>query len=150
MAALLLLLPAAAASGGGKCASDEDCSLLGSCSGGACAGCRSGWIGPHCEVLDLTPAPPDAGLQMPHSASWGGAVVFWKGAYHMLSALSTLRCDILSYQTNCLLLHATAATPHGPFTPSALPRPDHTYAPGINGTFAPRPPPAWDSESIIG
>jgi hypothetical protein len=101
-----------AANGGGSCRSDTDCSLLGSCSTttSTCV-CRSGWVGPHCEVVDVLPALADAGLQVEGSASWGAGVIHANGRWHMLSCFSTLHCDIHSYQTNTIFLHATSATP---------------------------------------
>eukprot|EP01050_Picozoa_sp_SAG11_P009199 SAG11_NODE_850_length_6868_cov_3.543523_2_plen_737_part_00 len=142
--------PLEGSGGGGACKSDADCSILGVCQLDSCTGCRDGWTGPHCEVIDVLPAPANAGLRIAGSASWGAGVANVGGAWHMLSCFSTLHCDILSYQTNTIFLHATSADDvAGPYVPTAAPLPDQSYAPGVNGTFAPRPKPAWDSDNMI-
>ena len=52
------------------CSSAEDCGLLGECSGAGECVCDVGYVGAHCETLDLAPAPADAGLRQRNSSNW--------------------------------------------------------------------------------
>jgi hypothetical protein len=80
MLSMLLLLSSFSSSGHGTsvgCRSDGDCSLVGTCSGGSCT-CGLGWVGEHCERLDLLPVQPLNGLDLlslNRTSTWGGAVV---------------------------------------------------------------------------
>jgi hypothetical protein len=51
------------------CKDDWDCSLAGSCTGGACV-CDPWTTGTNCSVLNLAPADPNNGLQLPGYHSW--------------------------------------------------------------------------------
>lgn len=61
--------------GGAKCSSDWECSLGGTCDAGACV-CDPWFTGPVCNLLNLAPAEPNQGLQVPNYHSWGGHAMF--------------------------------------------------------------------------
>lgn len=57
--------------GGANCTTDWECSLGGVCTTGACV-CDVWFTGPACDLLNLAPAEPNQGLQVPGYHSWGG------------------------------------------------------------------------------
>jgi hypothetical protein len=55
------------------CSTSKDCGLLGTCLGGECK-CFAGFTGSTCAVLDLVPAPPNAGLRQQVNTSYDPVV----------------------------------------------------------------------------
>ena len=93
------------------CKSDEDCSLNGVCTAGACK-CDPGWTtlldadGPWCGFLDFLPSPNSvcgpgcvfhggAGGVDKLTTSWGGSVLPVGGKYWMFAAEMANRCTLL-------------------------------------------------------
>jgi len=107
------LLPAALALAS---AAPPPCSLNGELdAAGACA-CDVPWVGPNCEFLDERPAAVAYGAP-PTLYSWGGNVVEdGAGVFHLFVAeMEGFNCTLNTWQTNSACVHATAATPMGPF-----------------------------------
>ena len=105
------------------CNDDAACSLNGICTQGSCR-CFAPWSGETCGVLDELPSPRRAAFGMncgtkcsatPHTASWGGNVVFANGSYHMYVSTLTQDCGLLHWMTNMNVVHAVADSPLGPF-----------------------------------
>jgi hypothetical protein len=116
------------------CQDAADCAYAGVCSGGTCR-CRHPWKGPRCSELDLKPMDPTGGLHLAHNWTWGGSVIQSRdGRYHMFVMHLVEHCGIQCYQTNGEVLHATAATPTGPFSVQGV-------------AIAPRPG-EWDADTI--
>lgn len=108
---------------GATCTADEGCNLNGLCNSGRCS-CFAPWRGETCGVLDELPAPRAAAFGMncgmncsttPHTASWGGNVLFANGTYHMYVSALTQECGLLHWMTNMDVIHAVADSPLGPF-----------------------------------
>jgi hypothetical protein len=101
-----------------QCHSDEDCSLLGVCSGssGVCQ-CDVGWTGADCGQLDLAPAQPNSGLNETASgiSSWGANIFPAAEAgggggdsWHMLAAEFENKCGISRWSPNSAIVLATS------------------------------------------
>ena len=69
-----------------NCSKPLDCQLNGICaSNGTCA-CDPQWKGDRCQMFNLLPARPDAGLQLQGQSSWGGSIIRdTADLYHMVS-----------------------------------------------------------------
>ena len=95
------------------CASDADCSLNGACDARvrACA-CDAAWRGDRCQSLALAPARQDSGLRAVdagrNTSTWGGAVVYAGGEYHMWASEMIQHCGIDSWTTNSRVVHAAS------------------------------------------
>lgn len=104
--------------GGGLCSSSWDCALAGECVEGRCA-CDSWATGSDCSSLHLAAAQPNNGLQLPGYHSWGGHCVRGaNGTYHGYFSFMLGGCTLASWKTNSAILHATAESPEGPYTPA--------------------------------
>jgi hypothetical protein len=126
MATLLslgLLAQPVAASTGGHCNASLDCALNGDCENGRCV-CRPPWTGDaQCHTLRFLPTrplaayPPDRRMSVQGNAtsSWGGSIVAHGGIYHMFAAEMANGCKLNSFLTNSECVHATSASPVGPF-----------------------------------
>jgi hypothetical protein len=98
------------------CVRDEDCSLNGVCGVSSVCKCDPQWGGPDCGELRLLPAPRDGGLQSPKLNYWGGNPFFTQGSYHVFATEITKGCQIGDFLTNSHVVHATSATPLGPYS----------------------------------
>lgn len=98
------------------CTRDEDCSLNGVCSSSGACKCDPQWGGADCGELSLLPAPRDGGLQSPTLNYWGGNPFFSQGSYHVFGTEILHGCQIGDFLTNSQVVHATSATPLGPYT----------------------------------
>ena len=120
---LLLLAGHACADEALGCETDEDCSLLGVCTSGACH-CDPGWHGDDCGQLGLLPVKPNSGYNLTGEgiSSWGanifpathnGAETVW----HMYAAEFENKCGISHWSPNSAIVHATSTSgPAGPYT----------------------------------
>jgi hypothetical protein len=120
------------------CARDEDCSLNGVCSASGACKCDPQWSGADCGELRLLPAPRGGGLQSRTLNYWGGNPFFSQGSYHVFGTEILKGCQIGDFLTNSQVVHATSATPLGPYavnstwlepfahTPRAWPGPDNS------------------------
>lgn len=101
-----------------SCTTDEDCSLLGVCSGGVCQ-CSKGWRGEDCGTLDLLPAPvpPLNGYNVPNTSSWGAGVLAdpGTGLYQMFVAEFVNHCGLQTWHNNSRIIRATSSNPTGPY-----------------------------------
>jgi hypothetical protein len=158
--ALLLLLPppALAASAAGTtvpCATDEDCSLNGVCTGGACV-CDAGWTTlphgvknsmlPGCGYLDFLAANYTAcgpacafhgGVNDNQStSSWGGSVIELNSSngtseFWMFAAEFANHCDLGAWGTNSRVVAAVSRTPTGPFIRQNVAIPTFAHNPEV-------------------
>lgn len=104
------------AHGGGACATEWDCSLGGDCISSACV-CDAWVTGANCDLLNLAPAKPDAGLQVPGYFSWGGhALSAGDGVYHLFSSFMCRHATLSDWTTKSSIWRSTASTADGPFT----------------------------------
>ena len=148
MLALLLLLPAASRA---ACTANEDCSLNGLCTGGACK-CDTPWVGERCQTLQLAPGNVGKdGIPLcayhgdgPNSTSWGGSVLHAPedGKYYMWAASMVNNCTLDDWMTNSEVVLAVSQSPLGPFekvktivppwahNPQAIRAPDNTSKSG--------------------
>jgi hypothetical protein len=114
----LLLASAVLGSAAATCSSDLGCSLNGACTAGSCA-CDPGWSGAECELLALAPSPPGGAYgYAPNISSWGAHVIRHPSdsLYHMFVSEFWGNCGVHeSWQQDSHVVHATAATPLGPF-----------------------------------
>lgn len=102
------------------CRNNEECSLNGVCSSGACQ-CRPAWKGKRCELLNLQAPTRGAGYRGTdgghNTSSWGGAVLKGSdGLYHMWAAEMTEHCGIGTWNQNSRVIHATSKTAGGAYT----------------------------------
>ena len=98
------------------CARDEDCSLNGVCGASGACKCDPQWGGADCGELRLLPAPRGGGLQSPTLNYWGGNPFFAQGSYHVFGTEIVKGCQIGDFLTNSQVVHATSATPLGPYS----------------------------------
>jgi len=100
------------------CSSFTCCSLNGewSSSTQSCT-CYPPWTGTNCSTMDLLPAQgPYNGYGMnPNLTTWGGLSVFYNNEYHLLVTEIENHCPLTNWGSNSACIHATAATPDGPF-----------------------------------
>ena len=128
MAQVLLRLAAAsaiAAAARAACATDEDCSLSGSCTAGSCV-CNAGWVGDTCALLDRrTPASrASAGIYgfSPNVTSWGGSILTDNatGLHHLYVSEIAGPCGLVSWGSHSTVIHAVSKTPEGPFVKKSV------------------------------
>ena len=102
------------------CSTDLQCSLNGACGPYGCV-CDSGWHGEACELLDLLPANLSTGynhLQDDNSSvsSWGATQLQGdEGVFHTFLGVMLGGCGINGFETNEQVVHATSASPVGPW-----------------------------------
>ena len=111
---------------GRTCSTPLHCSLNGACGPSGCI-CDSGWRnGPAeaCELLDLLPADLSAGYNhLLGHASDNGSISTWgatqqqgdDGVYHTYVGMMRRGCGINGFETNEEIVHATSASPLGPW-----------------------------------
>jgi hypothetical protein len=101
--------------------SDWACQLNGELVNGSC-NCFPAWKGEACELLNLVPANPDAGLHMNGNSSWGGNVLYDKttGRWHMFVSIFEEHCGLAEWQPNSAIGRASSATPGGTYTLDAV------------------------------
>ena len=117
------------------CTTSSDCSLAGECLSRRCV-CDAGWMGDHCEKLNLTTSTP-AIKSHDNSWSWGGTPARdpSTGVYHLFYSYMVKECGLLHYQTNSIVRHAISkASPDGPWR-------------DVGVALAPRPS-DWDSGNV--
>lgn len=119
------------------CTSDEDCSLLGKCVGGACA-CNKGWRGTGCSVADLAPLDLELGYQNASQASWGGRPVFDKssGRWQLVATEILNHCPLILFMYNSQIIRAVAeagADAGGPYRKADVLFPPFHHNPTIVG-----------------
>lgn len=148
-------------SGDVGCASDSDCSLLGSCAPNGECRCLAGWTGSNCGTLRLVPIAnvaastvwPAAGV--PNSSSWGFTTVYDPVAkvYHAVADVSC-GCSAHSSVRECTeytgvlasggwassLVHLTSTRPDGGFVFAGVIAPATSFNPHLarspEGTYA--------------
>jgi hypothetical protein len=110
-----------------RCGSVADCSLAGSCNAAGRCVCSAGWAGPRCAALDLAPIAAaaftplkiagDAGRQQINT--WCGSIIQDTGAskrWHGFFTTMLSNCPVVvAFYQNGQIVHATAASPLGPF-----------------------------------
>jgi hypothetical protein len=115
---LRVLLLSALAWAAQACTTDLSCSLNGKCLASACV-CAPGWHGTECELLSLGPAPPGGAYGYdPNISAWGAHVVRVPGdaRYHMFASEFWGDCGVHeSWQVDSHVVHATSASPLGPY-----------------------------------
>ena len=135
--ALLALLLASSGSSGAAaaCRSDDDCSLLGTCTSGTCT-CDPGWVGPDCGQADLLPFA-GTGYINPSAASWGGRPVYSEGAWHLFATEIAHRCPLILFMNDSTVVRAEAASPLGPYTRKETVLPPFHHVRAQRSPFAP-------------
>jgi hypothetical protein len=103
------------AQGGAPCVNDWNCSLSGVCNASAVCECDQWATGPRCDLLNLAPANPNAGLQVPGYFSWGGHALPDAGTFHLFASFMCRHATLGDWTTKSSIWRATAATPDGPF-----------------------------------
>ena len=116
----------------GLCNADDDCSLLGVCSGGVCK-CDPGWTGADCGAADLLPMDPSEGYINATAASWGGRPVFAEGRWHLFATEIQRNCPLILFMNNSAVVRAEADSPQGPYTHKELVLPPFHHNPQIFG-----------------
>ncbi len=133
--ALLLLRPGCDVRAA-PCASDDDCSLLGTCTAaGACA-CDPGWTGPRCGRADLLPLDYSRrnGYQNATAASWGGRPVRGDdGRWHLFGTEIARECPLILFMNNSQVVRAESDHPAGPYVRQEVVLPPFHHNPQIVG-----------------
>ena len=126
-------LQVARPNGGANCTEARDCFLAGECVAGCCV-CDAWASGANCSRLNLAPAKPQNGLQLPGYHSWGGRALKDKatGLYHGYFSFMLGGCTLSSWTSNSALIHAVSSTPDGPFVPEGP-----SVYPQMPGVFVP-------------
>ncbi len=130
LAAVARVVAAAAGAASGHidvaCIDAIGCELNGECHSGVCS-CYEGWVGETCGQLDLLPIEhpyktPAYGTVPTTTtegrASWGGSIVadpHDDHLFHLFAAEMSLSCGLTAWYRNSIIVHATAASPVGPF-----------------------------------
>ena len=106
-----------------SCSSGHDCQLNGQCLNGTCH-CEAAWRGHACQYLNLLPAKPTSGLQLPSGGgTWGGSVLFeqksdqakGQGTFHMFVSVFANDCGLDAWRPNSYIGRAISSTPEGPY-----------------------------------
>lgn len=86
-------------------------------------------------VIDFLPAPSPSGFRNESLWSWGGSIVMMKGSpsYHLFASAFVGGCNLNSWGSNSVAIHAVASSPLGPFSfvERALPFYHHNVEPII-------------------
>jgi hypothetical protein len=103
--------------GGAKCNSDYDCSLGGVCNSSQLCSCDAWFTGESCNLLNLAPATPGAGLQVQNYFSWGGhSLDDGKGTFHLFASFMCRHATLGDWTTKSSIWRATSTSPEGPFS----------------------------------
>ena len=123
-----------------NCSKPLDCQLNGVCaSNGTCA-CDPQWRGDRCQMLNLLPARPDAGLQLHGQSSWGGSIIRdAAGLYHMFASVMANACGLGGWLPNSQIGRATSPAADGPYELQEIIVPRFAHEPEIvtapDGTY---------------
>lgn len=85
--------------------------------------CDDWWTGPACQQLALRPGSPPAQQAYrrwdTQTSSWGGQPIRSEqdGAYHLFASEFADGCGLSSWMPKSTIVHATSATPAGPYEP---------------------------------
>ena len=110
------------------CAGAADCSHNGACAADGSCVCRPAWTGARCGELALQPVDAAApGLRLRnasgHNVSTWGAAMLRDGAtgvWHAWASQLAGGCGLNSWTSNSRIVHATAASPGGPWSLRAV------------------------------
>jgi hypothetical protein len=103
--------------GGARCSSDWECSLSGLCNASSVCECDAWATGASCDLLNLAPANPDAGLQVPGYFSWGGHTAEdEEGTFHLFASFMCRHATLGEWTTKSSIWRATSTSPEGPFS----------------------------------
>jgi hypothetical protein len=121
------------------CNSDDDCSLLGTCSPltlqqprRRCM-CDAGWTGDDCARADLLPHRPTDGYINQSAASWGGRPILFGGRWHLFATEIARKCPLILFMNNSMVIRATAADAAGPYTHEEIVLPTFHHNPTAVG-----------------
>jgi hypothetical protein len=120
---------------GGPCSSDEDCSLLGTCSPQPprrCL-CDAGWSGADCARADLLPHRPTDGYINSSAASWGGRPIFAGGRWHLFATEIARKCPLILFMNNSMVIRATSTEAAGPYVHQQVVLPTFHHNPTVVG-----------------
>eukprot|EP00928_Gymnodinium_smaydae_P057759 TRINITY_DN40983_c0_g1_i1.p1 TRINITY_DN40983_c0_g1~~TRINITY_DN40983_c0_g1_i1.p1 ORF type:complete len:461 (-),score=2.93 TRINITY_DN40983_c0_g1_i1:131-1471(-) len=100
---------------GWRCRSDAGCQLNGVCNDGQCD-CFPQWAGANCSSLRLGTSLRGYAGRSPRTSTWGGHPVKGDdGFWHLYAAEMTQHCTLADWISNSETVHATSASPTGPF-----------------------------------
>lgn len=126
------------------CSNDSDCMLNGVCAAStASCVCDPGWGSSDCSQLRLGPMNPHDGRNKlsGNSSSWGGSAIYSPedGLWHMFFARFEEGCGLTLWINNSVCVHATSASPLGPYLNESIALPLWCHGPKIarqhDGTF---------------
>jgi len=105
--------------GGAQCTDDYNCSYAGVCSLASSTStsvcvCDAWATGPTCSLLNLAPATPGDGLQVPSYYSWGGHALEEDGLYHLFASFMCNHKTLGDWTTVSSVWRATARNITGP------------------------------------
>lgn len=103
--------------GGANCSNDWDCSLGGICNSSLLCSCDAWFTGERCDLLNLAPATPGAGLQVSNYFSWGGHSLYSNNdnQYHLFASFMCRHATLGDWTTKSSIWRATSSSPIGPF-----------------------------------
>lgn len=138
----------AAIAAGLDCTGEDGCSMNGVCVDKTRCECDPGWKGDDCSVLARLPRPRNASAAAygfdPNVTSWGGNIILGDdGLFHLFVAEMAddvgSFCGLKTWTSHSRVVHATAASPLGPFEKRdvALPQQAHNPSPvrGLDGRW---------------
>jgi len=117
------------------CTTNEDCSLLGKCSGGSCT-CFPGWTGVACSRADLAPLDPTLGYHNSSASSWGGRAILdpKSGRWQLLATEIARQCPLIMFEYNSQVIRAVSdGGPGGPYRHAEVILPPFHHNPTIAG-----------------
>ena len=116
------------------CATDDDCSLLGSCIDSKCV-CNQGWTGVACSRADLQPLNISEGYQNASAASWGGRPIrAADGTWQLMATEITNHCPLILFEYNSQVVRAVSdAGPAGPYRHAEVVLPPFHHNPTFVG-----------------
>ena len=128
-----------------RCSSAADCSLAGDCTAAGRCICAAGWTGKRCAALNLEPSAaaaytPAPGLEQ-RTNTWCGSIIedVATGVWHGFFTTMLHNCPVVdAFYQNGQVMHATAASPLGPFenatvaVPNWATQPEISYDPSTN------------------
>ena len=119
-----------------RCNSHADCSWNGKCSDARLCECSPAWTGDRCQKLALKAVVRGSGLNITDqngqaTSTWGGAVQFSDGKYHMWASEMLGYCGINSWTTNSHIIHAESASLDSPFVKTGEVWPAFAHEPNV-------------------